>query len=359
MKKDDLTNMKKKGFLLASIIIVVLILFVGNRHYNNKINSVASSSSQYSSPTQSTEEKIKYSTDNIFIYSFNGVINIFVKGSKEESNRYIGYQIKHSSMELDKNQNSSNYDIWNLNGANEYKRNDEDKFMHTANVVTTGEWELAIKEEGATDFVGGLVHGDEITKEYKLEVDGQEESVESLYKGNVNEVKFSTVSDLFRDNTITSEPEKIGVHLKEYTFNKGGLTLKQEVTFTEELTLRRSYLTMLPILRKSEGVTGDQITDTVITNYDNVEYDVSNEDFSIPEITHTEASKAVISGQRSGITATVNILNKEPSSIPTNFLLSNSEYYNKVYFGFNQDWHEVKMGEVWEQTTHYQIDTSN
>lgn len=350
--------MKKSILLIGLIAIFILVLVVGNQHFKNKIKNEGS---KISEPTKAVEheEPLKYSKDKIYIYSFNGDITIYLKGSNENSNRYIAYNVDHSKKELNKDVNSSNYDVWNLSGAYEVKRVDESSFVTTANIVSPGEWEMAIFEKGANDFIGGTQHGDEITTDIKMYVDGKEVNPEDLIKTEADNVKIVTSTDLFRDNTITDKPIKLGDHKKVYTFNKDGLTIEQEVSFDQSIELKKSYLAMLPILRKSQGKTGSQVTDTVITNYDNKEYNVSNEGFKIPEITNVKANQASISGKDSGITATVEVSEKSPDNLPTDFMLSNSELYNKFYFAFVNDGYTTKKGEVWKQTSHYNIDTKN
>lgn len=73
-------------------------------------------------------------------------------------------------------------------------------------------------------------------------------------------------------------------------------------------------------------------------------------------VTIVESSKATIFGSESGIAATVEIIDKT-TDIPTVFFVSNSESYNKLYFSYNHTSYQTEVGEVWEQTTHYDIDT--
>lgn len=352
--------MKNKLFIIFIVASVIFILF-GGYHYNNKLDNIATNSNNAKTVSQpESVEKEEFSQENIYVYSNNGEINIYVKGSNDESDRYIGYNIKHLKRELDKEIRASNYDVWKLDGAGEYVRIGQDRFNRQTTLVSPGEWDLAIQESGANDFVGGALHGDEITSSVELLLDGNKidpygDSVSQEFK----ELKLVVESDLFRDNTISENEVRIATHFKEYTFNKDGLTVVQEVEFTESLTLNKSYLAMLPILRENDG---KQITDTVTTSYDNREYNVSEPGFDIPEVTNVKADKVEISGKESGISATVEIIDRSPSEIPHSFTLSNSELYNKLYFAFvdaSNGRHTTTIGDVWKQTVHYQIDTSN
>jgi len=166
----------------------------------------------------------------------------------------------------------------------------------------------------------------------------------------VEEFVFSSVSDLYRDNTTTDDLEVIGTHEKTYTFNQDGLFLNQKVVFDESIHLERSYLTMLlPILRENEDM---QITELVTSDNFEETIDVSNEDEF--EINLKEASHASIGEKESGVVANVNILSKE-SDTPTQLFISNAPKYNKLYFSYIDDGYVVEAGEEWSQGTHYQI----
>ncbi len=341
-------------FLVLSICIAAIILFIGNRHFNSKKEAVLSNLKTDESKYEKVETS--FPDNEIYIYYLKGKIDIFVKGSNKESDNYVGYRIQRSQKELKRDVKSSNYDVWNLNGAYEYRRHSEDGFRNLAKIVKEGEWELALKEKGASDFVGGSLHGDEITTGATLYIDGEETELGGLIKERAKEISFVTSSDLYRDNTMTEKLEKIAEHNVEYTFNSNGLTVDHEVKFLEHLSLEKSYLAMIPILRKSNEDSGNQITDTLVINDD--KYDVSESGFTIPGLNNRESSNAKIFSEDSGISASIEIFKKEPS-LPTSFLISNSKYYNKIYFAFNPNEYQASKGEIWKQTTHYKIDTSN
>lgn len=332
--------------VLVSIlfIITIVVVFVGSFNFGNSTQqSISSSGSE-------DNNDVKFSKDKIYVYFLNNELDVFIKGSNEGSNQYIGYNIRNLSKELDRGSNSSNYDVWKLAGAGEYARNGNNKFKSEQNIVLNGEWEMAIREKGANDFVGGSIHGDEITTSVQFFLNGEEIENGDFINDEADEFKIVTTSDLYRDNTLVDDLQVIGEHEKVYIFNRDGLTLEQGVTFHEELQTDRSYLTMLPILRTD----GDkQITDTVVVN--DTEKDISSEDF---EVERLESTKATITGEESGITATVEILDKS-KDFPTTVFVMNSPNYNKLYFSYQNEDYYVSAGEVWEQTTHFDIDTAN
>lgn len=337
---------KKQGLIIFTLLLImVVIVIVGQKQFSNN-----SFDSESTSKTVTEKEPVVFPSDKIYVYYLNGDLDLFIKGSKKESNRYVGYNIRHLTKNVDQNIPSSNYDVWKLNGAGEYSRNKYDKFKIEQNIVRNGEWEMAIREKGANDFIGGSVHGDEITTEVSFLLNGEKVELGSRINEEAEEFKIITSSDLYRDNTTTDELELIGYHEKLYTFNSDGLTLEQRVIFREEIQTDRSYLTMLPILRSDGDI---QITDSV--NMNDLEKDISSEDF---EVDRVEATKAIISGEDSGITATVEILDKS-KDFPTTAFIMNSPNYNKLYFSYQNEDYYVSAGEVWEQTSHFNIVTEN
>jgi hypothetical protein len=350
---------KGNGILMLkktiSILCLTTLMFTiyGYYHYSKKVNVAAKRSIQ-----QETKlPELEIGQDEIFVDSFSGEINIYLK-TNSQSDKYVAYHIKHSEKSLNKEEESSNFDVWNLTGVNEVVPSQYGGFRNIEKIVTTGEWELALKEKGASDFIGGTLHGDEITTSLQMEIDGEQIEVEDLTKKSGKTMKFTTVSDLYRDNTISEELTKIGLHKKTYIFDKDGLTIEQNVEFLEDLSIEKSYLAMLPILRKSNGENGKQITDTVKINKQEEEYSVADEDFDIPEINAIETSGVSIFGKDSSYRADVDVISKSPD-FPTIFHVANDVSYNKLYFAFNEGGQNVTKGDTWEQETRYEITAEN
>lgn len=353
-KKRNRNKVDKIGAIKwGSIIILSLLLvfIVGWGYYNRPVNPPLSNTNVAQAPVSSVEDITEFSSDKIYFNILSNGINIYVKNGNEVGDKYIEYQILHLKKALDRNVTSSNYDVWQLSRANEVERDRFDHFTHLNSIVTNGEWEMALKEKGANDFIGGSIHGDEVTTSASIAIDGTDYELGKYAEGEASEVKITTVSSLYRDNTLTKDIEPIGVHSKTYIFKKDGLTLSQQVEFKKNMVLDKSYLTMLPILRKGEG--GQQITDTVISDGDSKPQNISEDGFRFKEI---KSTKATVSGIESGVTAMVEIVEKVGGS-KTSFFVSNSPMYNKLYFSFVGNDYKVKKGEVWSQTTRYVIKT--
>lgn len=348
--------MKGKTILVFIFASILFILF-GYQYYNNKLDKTAEEALNTPAVKLADKETEVFSSDKIYITSSNGKVDVFVKGSNEDSNNYIGYTIDHLIKELDRDSASSNYDVWKLNSANEYTRTSEKFFQYKKPIVNPGEWDLAIRERGANDFVGGSIHGDEITLTAEFYVDGEEVSlIDEEVSQEAEEVKLVVTSELYRDNTITDNVERIAKRSKEYIFDKSGLIINQEVEFIESINLTTSHLAMLPIYRNRDGI---QITDTVTTDYSDQEFDVSESGFDIPEIKEVKADKVKIYGKESGIITTVEVLERNNPHMQHSFTLSNSENYNKLYFSYVDKGHTTEIGEVWSQSVQYNIDTIN
>lgn len=336
-------------FWVVVILLFLSFMLFGYKYYINKQKKTTENRVE----TNSESERKELDVDEVFVdISQNGKIMLYINSNNKNNSKYIGYEILNKKKELDVSVESSNYDVWNINGAYNYSFNDG-KFTNPEMIVREGEWELALKEVGASDFVGGSLHGDEITTSAELLIDGKPADHKTKQTLIAKEVKFTTNSDLFRDNTISDKLVKIAEHKKTYIFNSSGMSIVQEVKFIESLTLNKSYLSMVPALRKSnQDNTGKQITDTLLIN--KKEYNVSESGFNIPGINNSQVDEVVLFGKDSGISIKKKITDKEPD-IPTTFLISNSDFYNKLYFVFNPDEYEVSSGDVWKQTTEYEI----
>ncbi|WP_413516033.1 hypothetical protein [Carnobacterium maltaromaticum] len=348
--------MKSKNVIWLVILLMVTgaIVCLGFVYSNSK--KPEQSRDSFVAPLKSKEVD---TFQDVYFQGDKSGFTVFIKGSKVDSNKYISYRVNHQQKDLNKKDSTSNYNVWKLDGAYEASLVNG-VFKKTKEVVTTGEWELALKEQGASDFIGGSLHGDEITTLIDLEIDGEKVNEENISKFNkdVKEIKFIVNSELYRDNTMSEELQKIGLHTKLFTFNRGGILIDQSVEFLEDIILDRSYLAMLPILRKSNGDSGEQVTDSIRVSTIDAEFDVGEANFDIPEIKYIEENKATISGKSSGIIADVEIVSKS-AELPTVFFISNSLQYNKLYFSYNEDGYTAQKNEIWNQTTKYFIDTSN
>lgn len=343
---------KKWFFLAVASIILVVVCWIGYKiNYSN--TTIVSENEPILKNESSIlpTEKPDNIESKIFINKKANLIEIYVNADEDEGmgSNFAKYEVFHAKKELDRSISSSNYDVWNMGKVAKVQRNKLGNFSYVSDVVTDGEWDIAIKEKGATDFVGGTMHGDEIISEVSMNVNGERVNPEQVLSNYVSEFTLYSTTQLYRDNTLTtSDVEKIASRSKEYKFTQDGLTITQSIVFETDLSLDRSYLAMLPILRNFEDA---QVTDTVTWDAAHEPVDVSKSGF---KTTIVETDKVVISGETSGVKATVEVINKSTDA-PTEFFVANDERYNKLYFSYVGDNYDVKKGDQWSQIVKYKI----
>ena len=127
--------------------------------------------------------------------------------------------------------NSINADTWNIRITNAV----DDDLTQRYLLTTTGEYECAIKIDGAPDFMGGISHGSEIVTDCKILLDGKVTALASIGENTAfNELRVVVISKLYNPNDETTI---VAEHSKEYIFNENGLTINQLVnTFSYSLT---------------------------------------------------------------------------------------------------------------------------
>ena len=135
---------------------------------------------------------------------------------------------------------SINADTWNIRMTNAVDEELNNRFLLT----TTGEFECAIKIDGAPDFMGGISHGSEIITDVQILLDGKPINLSELSENvTFEELRIVTISNLYNPSdeiTIVAE------HSKEYIFDNQGLTINQMIKWLNSHTLTDSYLAMFP-----------------------------------------------------------------------------------------------------------------
>lgn len=236
-----------------------------------------------------------------------------------------------------------NSNVWRICGVNLYDTNLV-KTSHEA-IVLGGEWECAIKEAGADDFMGGTLHGDEMMSFAAAHADGKALDLTSDFKIACDKLEFISVSTLNRVDT----PSKVVCnHVKKYTITAGEILIDQVFKFLEGMTLEPSYVSMLPINRayttRAWRDTQDFIEDISEDGHGQV---------------HTLGNKHKVYMSGSSVTATVDI---ECESKHTGSLFisdSESPRYNKVYFSFvGYSGGKVVKGDYVNVKTKYTIDVN-
>jgi hypothetical protein len=282
----------------------------------------------------------------------NGIIDIYAP-SNDGTSSYMHYQLKHEVLPYTDGGDYQNYDGWRLYKLFTCTYNDG-IFTDEMEIVNAGAWECAISVDGLSDF-HGTYHGYEKQSSINFLVNNIENMTDS--NGWVDSVTFTQVSQLIKHAT---ESEAISDCGRKYVFSKNGFVLTQTLDWLQALTIDRSYTTMLPIKRhlNADG-TGLQITDRVISDADNVTYDISlsghdtpisNIDYSKPK----NVREVLLYGKDSNIFANVKILDNKNSN-GARMSVSKDSTYNKVYYINVPRNHATTVGEHWYTKTHYQI----
>ena len=279
----------------------------------------------------------------------NSKVTIFKQSGEKSGAYYIGQDFVHSYS------TTTNVDVWRLQAAYIYTKNNDNSFTKFTNfpIINLGEWECALMEVGANDFIGGLAHGDEIMSDVLFLLDGSPIDLTSngIYTGNKINILENSVM-----NRADSPDDKVAKHVRYYEITKDDIIITQKVEWLQSLTMGKSYLTMLPIAR-TVGSTedGEYITNKGFkNNYFNV-LDLSYGHDNV--LYENGVSEAVIWNDGAGykVFAKVEIL--ESNELPNaNMAFSSSSNYNKIYFDYCGYGYKTSVGEIWNNKARYIID---
>ena len=289
--------------------------------------------------------KLIYTTVQEFVKEkSNAQINIYLPTHYG----YIRYAFGHS---VDANINA---DSWRIFRAVAVDENLTDRFHVTAH----GEWEMALRLDGGTDFIGGILHGDEVMENVKFFLDGKECDISTL-------TSLTDFSELrIVENTILYNPdvanENVAEHSKEYIFTADGVTINQRVKWLMAKTLTTSYSCMLPMIRGNDTVSELQITADYYDDNDYKTYDVSVGGMSgYPFTWHRDVTRACFWAEESGIFASAEIVKQPPALTGggMSFLQNTVNQYNKLYFsicGIGATY-TTSANETWRWSQRYTI----
>ena len=281
--------------------------------------------------TNSTD--INASDDQVYLKVNSETSLTLLKKCSESSNSYLGMDFIRST------DSSKNSDIWRIQGVRKYIRNSDDFISSNIYFVTTGEIESAIKINGASDFVGGSIHGYEEFTNLEIYIDGKKinTSTPGAYSGN--SIVINRISNMYDYGTKNI----FAIHNCMYEFTSNDLTLTQNIDFKMNKLLDKSYLGMYPIARK-EGDNYISNKGVLFPNLINV--DLYENHTNISE--YENINSIIISNQEElghHFIGKLEILDKNVPSLKMS--ISNSEFYNKIYPDVCGDSYNVKTNDVW------------
>lgn len=235
----------------------------------------------------------------------------------------------------------NNYDIWLIHPL--YAVNDN--LVEQYAITVKGEFECALHEADAPDFMGGTMHGDEIMSDVFFFVDNA-----LVDADDVNTITdFTELRVIVNSALYDASTHEIltAYHAKEYIFNKDGITINQRVKWARNVNITASYLAMFPIAKT--------VSPKIITNK---EYQARvfaddgyfTEDGTTKAISFKDDFNATFEITQWDIVGTG--LTNVGRFLTTD---NNGGVYNKQYFVCSSSGN-VTSGDIWKTTTKYSFE---
>lgn len=172
---------------------------------------------------------------------------VILKPTSQNPDVYVGQTFNKLIKPVDDPTSKRNSDVWRLSTVDLYdytngvfcKRSEE-------SLVIAGEWECAIREKGASDFMGGNAHGDENFTHFTALLDGRPLYLKEDFIAEGKQLDMICVSFLNR----VDHPDQILVkHVKKYTITEEQIMFEQSFHFLEEICAQDIYIGMFPVNR--------------------------------------------------------------------------------------------------------------
>nr|WP_314094232.1 hypothetical protein [uncultured Shinella sp.] len=228
----------------------------------------------------------------------NNVISIYVKANADPySAKYIRYRMELIQTPSDGSP-AGQADIWTIQGVYEHLRTGPDSFTQVRTLCDLGNVELAIRESGKSDSMGGAAHGDhkKNSSGLRLLIDGTAKAftgLSSVATYRCKTVSFLQSSTLYRADTTPVANTVAALVDQRWEWANGQLDLYQRVQFKLVMTLNFAMLGMLPAVRFAPEDGGFSVT-AAAERYSPLVYeDVSTDGFTRLE---TQASTLKLMG---------------------------------------------------------------
>ena len=239
--------------------------------------------------------------------------------------KYIKYVLVHTISA------GINADVWRI--ANAYVTNNDHVVLYA--LTTPGEWELAVKIQGRSDFSGGYAHGDETLIENPVFfVNGLPVDITTFTTlTSVDKFSITERTNLYDPNDSVSI---IAKHGSEHIFDKNGMTIKQGVLWLWNYTMSNCYLAMLPIAKT--------VVTHFLTNYKFLATQISG------DVTEVKATYAKIYGD--SVSCEFSVPKYNPESLYFFMTDNGGNPYYKCYFAIDSR-NGVANSDFWDTETHY------
>ena len=295
-----------------------------------------------------------------------GSFYVFAKTSNKFSNEYIRYNFIYEKADASSSALNANVSAYRIREAHYAKRTGEYTFDVGHRVLQEGEIEMAIKETGAADFIGGF-HGDEILvpSSLSLKVDGKEVALDKASDTKGTSVEFLQNTNL---NRCGSPNEKVIFCERKYGVTKDGVSLNQKIEwlagdFEIQKGQSPAFLAMFTPCRRTPSTerlldiiefydeNGNVYDTTDVTQYEynGVSGTVQTTARYTPKIVRAH-QYGLESGYEADITTSVVT---GPSDTFTYSWIRGVD--NKIYFGMASG-ATPSVGDVWEVNNTYKFD---
>ena len=312
-KKDPYINIGSKYVVCATEDSTANVGYVWNRLAITQ------------SLTQSTSKTMRVRSDSVSLTIFQPCKN----------GDYLGIRLLHHINP------STNVDTWVLGEVNLYGV--DLSLKEGTNFIREGEWDVALKEVGAVDFIGGRAHGDEIASNAIFIIDGEVMNPLAPWVRVCDRLEVLVNSRLNRCDTPSID---VVEQSKNYVFTKDNIVVNKKLKFLSSLTLSESYVAMLPLRREINNI---KVSERAYRDNDFI-----IEDISIPKTDRiTTGVKSVTTYCITGHPFTCRM---DVSGIPSTgkMFVSGSELYNKIYFAYlGEGNNNVNIGDVWNVSVKY------
>lgn len=266
---------------------------------------------------------------------------------KTDSGKYLRHKLNHWISTGSGGNNGSGWVLRNVDLVS------EDKTTVIFPVVTTGEWEMAVKIDGRTDFIGCMNHGSEISTIADLYFDGLKMAITDGASFQCSEIKANQKSTMYDP---ADETTVVGYHYKTHIITADGIRIEQRIEWVHDETMAASYVMMMPAVRGSDDVSSVQVTDRAYDDWNMAESNVATTTFSPVSIGGQiyRGHTLCLYGTTSGVVIESSCeIKDEPAGVFA--YLHNAQLYNKWYYAYCGDGYAVHDEDEWEWVSRYKI----
>jgi len=229
---------------------------------------------------------------------------------------------------------NANSNVWVMGGV--YTANNSFQTLDT--VINPVEWDCAIKEVGASDFMGGKQHGDEVYTEWHIFADGKEiDPTQELTPFKCSSIDLVQTSKL---NRVGDPTDYLIEHAKHTKITRKNVFIEQTFKALQTFNVNLSYVAMLSLAK--------DYADKFIRRGRSVIEDITSANYTSVGVYGTKAWADIISDK-----SIIRFEADSDSDMTPSFYISKGSNDHKCYYTMNKD------DDVWEAnklyTTHFNV----